>query len=110
MSRAPKPIGGIWARATACLMAGVSFFVADSAGAADSGAARASVLQHRVVDAADELSRDPALANVPEYEIRDNIEFVAGNLIFATVHEVGHMLISEMGLPVLGREEDAADA
>jgi hypothetical protein len=31
-------------------------------------------------------------------------------VIFATLHEVGHMVIAEMGLPVLGREEDAADA
>src|SRR5262249_36101904 len=33
-----------------------------------------------------------------------------GNLLFALVHEVGHTAISEMGLPVLGREEDAADS
>ena len=30
--------------------------------------------------------------------------------IFAVVHEIGHMLISELTLPVLGHEEDAADA
>jgi hypothetical protein len=42
--------------------------------------------------------------------VRDRVEFIAGNLIFATLHEVGHMLIAEMGLPVLGREEDAADS
>ena len=38
------------------------------------------------------------------------MEFVAGNVIFATVHEVGHMVVTELGLPVLGREEDAADS
>jgi hypothetical protein len=47
---------------------------------------------------------------LPESEVRDRVEFIAGNLIFATLHEVGHMLIAEMGLPVLGREEDAADS
>jgi len=31
-------------------------------------------------------------------------------LLFATLHEMGHAHIQEMGLPVLGREEDAADS
>lgn|ERR1043166_88112 len=31
-------------------------------------------------------------------------------MLFALVHEMGHVFIAEMGLPVLGREEDAADA
>ena len=45
-----------------------------------------------------------------EQQRRDIIEFVVGNVIFAVVHEVGHMLVSELALPVLGHEEDAADA
>ena len=39
----------------------------------------------------------------------DRVEFIAGNTLFILLHEMGHMLISEMQLPVLGREEDAAD-
>ena len=35
---------------------------------------------------------------------------MTGNVIFAMVHEVGHMVVTELGLPVLGREEDAADS
>src|SRR6476660_4158442 len=57
-----------------------------------------------------EAANDPRFKDQSEQQRRDLIEFVAGNVIFATVHEVGHMLISEMALPVLGREEDAADA
>ncbi len=38
------------------------------------------------------------------------IEFVIGNAMFVLFHEAGHMLVSEFGLPVLGREEDAVDA
>jgi hypothetical protein len=30
-------------------------------------------------------------------------------MIFVAIHELGHAVISEMDLPVLGREEDAAD-
>jgi Putative metallopeptidase len=37
-------------------------------------------------------------------------EFVAGNTLFALLHEMGHAVVAEMGLPVLGKEEDAADA
>ncbi|WP_371229102.1 DUF4344 domain-containing metallopeptidase [Roseovarius sp. 2305UL8-3] len=35
--------------------------------------------------------------------------FVASNLIATLYHELGHVLIDQMGLPVLGQEEDAAD-
>jgi Putative metallopeptidase len=37
------------------------------------------------------------------------VEFVVGNTLFWLLHEMVHVLISEMQLPVLGREEDAAD-
>lgn len=37
------------------------------------------------------------------------VEFMVGNAIFVLFHEAGHMLISELGLPVLGKEEDAVD-
>jgi hypothetical protein len=57
-----------------------------------------------------EFSHDPRFKGLSQDQIRDRIEFVVGNVIFATLHEVGHMVIAEMGLPVLGREEDAADA
>ena len=40
----------------------------------------------------------------------EGIEFVFGNAIFVMFHEAGHMLISELGLPVLGKEEDAVDS
>ncbi len=56
------------------------------------------------------MEHDPRFMKLSAPERRDRIEFVAGNVLFALLHEVGHMLIGEMGLPVLGREEDAADA
>lgn len=57
-----------------------------------------------------ELDNAPGFEGLSEKERREQIEFVAGNVLFATAHEVGHMLVREMGLPVLGREEDAVDA
>ena len=38
------------------------------------------------------------------------MEFVIGNTLFVMAHEMGHGLINEMNMPVLGREEDAADS
>lgn len=35
--------------------------------------------------------------------------FIEGNAIFTIYHEIGHALIYEFGLPVLGNEEDAVD-
>ncbi len=37
-------------------------------------------------------------------------EFAFNNSLFVVYHEIGHLLIGELGLPVLGREEDAADS
>jgi hypothetical protein len=36
-------------------------------------------------------------------------EFVSGNLLFVLLHEMAHASITQMGLPVLGKMEDAAD-
>jgi hypothetical protein len=67
-------------------------------------------IQARIDKVVADAATEPRFKGVSEQQRRDRIEFVAGNVIFATLHEVGHMLIAEMGLPVLGREEDAADA
>jgi len=38
------------------------------------------------------------------------VEFVTGNTLFVLAHEIGHGVINEMDLPIVGREEDAADS
>ena len=44
-----------------------------------------------------------------EAQQEEAVEFIIGNAIFVLFHEAGHMLISELGIPVLGKEEDAVD-
>jgi hypothetical protein len=44
----------------------------------------------------------------PDNEAKLN-RFVSDVLLFVLLHEMGHMVISEFHVPVLGREEDAAD-
>lgn len=39
----------------------------------------------------------------------EELRFISANAEFTLLHEMGHLLISELKLPVLGREEDAAD-
>ncbi|MCF1742137.1 DUF4344 domain-containing metallopeptidase [Paradevosia shaoguanensis] len=40
---------------------------------------------------------------------KDALEWAANNSLFVLYHEVGHLLVDQLGLPVLGKEEDAAD-
>lgn len=43
-------------------------------------------------------------------QIKEGQRFIVNNALFILFHESGHMLVSELELPVLGREEDAVDA
>jgi hypothetical protein len=79
-------------------------------GSPSTGGAATRELEKRMDNVVREFAREPRFKGQTEQQVRDRIEFVAGNVIFATAHEVGHMLIADLGLPVLGREEDAADA
>ena len=72
--------------------------------------ARSEQFQSRVDEAARAVENDPRLARLTHQQRKDLIEFIAGNMLFTLTHELGHALISEMGLYVLGREEDAADS
>jgi hypothetical protein len=65
--------------------------------------------QARVEELARALQGDPHLKGLSEQQRIDRVEFVVGNTLFVLLHEMGHVLIAEMKLPVLGREEDAAD-
>ena len=66
-------------------------------------------LQRRVADAARLLASHPRMKGMSEAQREKHVEFVAGNLLFVLGHEAGHAAISDMGIPVVGREEDAAD-
>src|ERR1043166_2067794 len=66
--------------------------------------------EERLEAAVAAISTHPRVKNVTPAKIKATTEFALGNSLFALLHEVGHGLIADLGLPVLGREEDAADA
>ncbi|MDO5658004.1 MAG: DUF4344 domain-containing metallopeptidase [Paracoccus sp. (in: a-proteobacteria)] len=49
----------------------------------------------------------PAMAAPPAAEER--LDFIKANTLWIFYHELGHAIIDQMELPVLGKEEDAAD-
>ena len=66
--------------------------------------------QARVDEAARILEKAPRYKSLSPQQRKELVEFVAGNMLFALTHEFGHAIIAEMDVPILGREEDAADA
>ena len=63
----------------------------------------------RLEAAVDAISTHPRVKDVPRDKLKATTEFAVGNMLFVLLHEAAHGLISDLGLPVLGREEDAAD-
>jgi hypothetical protein len=68
-----------------------------------------STFQTRIETAAQALQNNPRLKGLDQQQRVARVNFVVGNTLVLLLHEVGHVLISEFQLPVLGREEDAAD-
>jgi hypothetical protein len=51
----------------------------------------------------------PGLKRMPPAKRKALVEFVIGNLLFVSAHELGHGVLAELELPNLGHDEDAAD-
>jgi Putative metallopeptidase len=87
---------------------GTVFFVAAPVMAQQAEPAQ-TTLGQRIEVAAKAALNSPRLRGLTEQQRIDRVEFVAGNTLVLLSHELGHALIAEMHLPLLGREEDAAD-
>jgi hypothetical protein len=71
--------------------------------------ARFAEFQARLDEKAIALASEPSFKQLSPRDRNAGIEFLVGNMLFVVAHEMGHAVISELKLPVLGREEDAAD-
>jgi hypothetical protein len=87
-----------------------ALLVAANPASAQYAAEQAAAFQQRVDEAARMLDSSPRLRDLSHERRRGIVLFVTGNMLFTLLHEMGHVHIHEMGLPVLGREEDAADS
>jgi Putative metallopeptidase len=64
----------------------------------------------RIDEALTKFGDNPRMKALSPKNRQDLAEFVSGNMLFVLLHELAHAAISEFDLPVLGKEEDAADA
>ena len=71
--------------------------------------ARSAALEASLVELAGRLANDPRMRGLSAQKRQERVAFVVGNLLFVLGHELGHAVIAEFDLPVLGREEDTAD-
>jgi len=67
-------------------------------------------LKTRIDEAVAAQSNNPRLKSLSPTDRKGLIEFVAGNMLFVLLHEMGHAVVAELQIPVLGKDEDAADA
>jgi Putative metallopeptidase len=69
----------------------------------------AAVFHSRMEEVARVLENEPRFKQLSSQHGQALSEFIVGNMLFVTAHEMGHAVMGEMQIPVLGREEDAAD-
>jgi Putative metallopeptidase len=55
------------------------------------------------------VESEPRLKRLPPAKRKALVEFVIGNILFVSTHELGHGVLAEFELPNLGHDEDAAD-
>ncbi len=68
-----------------------------------------STFPERIEAAATAMRDIPRFKGLNQQQRVDRIAFVVGNTLVLLLHEMGHVLVHQMNLPVLAREEDAAD-
>jgi len=66
--------------------------------------------QARIDAAALALGSNPRFKRLSPKARQQLAEFVAGNVLFVLLHELAHTTTTQMGLPILGKKEDAADS
>ena len=78
--------------------------------ASQTGVWAESSIPSKIEDAARQLAeREPRFQQFDAIQRRRLLEFIVGNTLFITTHELGHGVIGSFELPVLGGHEKAAD-
>jgi len=79
-------------------------------GFAQSTAPDAEILKARIDAAALALGSNPRFKGLSSKYRQELAEFVSGNMLLVLLHELAYAAVSELGIPVLGKDEDAADS
>src|SRR3974390_533785 len=65
--------------------------------------------EERVRAIASSFKSNPSLKSLSQTQLENLVNFIVGNMLFVLNHEMGHVIINDFHIPVLGDEEDAAD-
>jgi len=65
--------------------------------------------QARIKEFEGVLQSTPQQETSLQFQRASEVDFVIGNMLFVLLHETGHNLMTELKLPILARQEDAAD-
>jgi hypothetical protein len=68
-----------------------------------------TTIQERVNGVARSLQSNPKLKKLTETQRENVVNFVVGNMLFVMLHELGHGAVEQFKIPIIAREEDAAD-
>src|SRR5215471_3039562 len=66
-------------------------------------------VQERIKEVARSLQNNPKLKKLTETQRENVVNFVVGNMLFVMLHELGHGAVEQFKIPIIAREEDAAD-
>ena len=89
--------------------AGVSQPTPLDAGEIQARVTAAEQIRSRIIEVARDLKDHPQLKKLTQQDRESAVAFVFGNMLFVLLHELAHAAIADLEIPVLGREEDAAD-
>src|SRR5579864_1602839 len=67
------------------------------------------VFEARIKTIASLFKSNPSFRRLLQTQLENLVNFIVGNMLFVLNHEIGHVIISDFRIPVLGQEEDAAD-
>jgi hypothetical protein len=65
--------------------------------------------EERIKAIASSFKSNPSLKRLSQTQLENLVNFIVGNMLFVLNHEIGHVIINDFHIPVLGQEEDAAD-
>jgi Putative metallopeptidase len=87
----------------------VAFVFSGGATLAQTAPSSSAPIQERINEVARALQSKPRLQRLSEKQRETLVNFIVGNMLFVMLHELGHGAVSEFNIPIVGREEDAAD-